>query len=547
MDNRKTQTRISNPCDGCSLRRVRCTGGTPCNECRKRSLECTFMRIQRKRGPKGPRSSTSAKVAQYQEQIRQDQQLCPENQSSPSPSCPYSTCSGVVPAAHQNKGAARLPLELYIKYLERFRDGLACVWPVVDVGSLVSRLVSNAPDDHEAFALAGAVCAAVIVQIRLSQLRTSKSNGASPNLNDVAEGFARHSQYLRDQYDYRESESTDSLLTAFFLHIYFTNTDRTRAGAVYLHEAIAQLSVLNLHRPETFDELSVDHRELMLRIFWLVFVTERTFCVQNGFPTCLSPIQTRPSEGYRVYGLGSLDSSFKILSEIFTLLDDTLLVTGERLVLKSDPRTADNLYRGLSAMTNCNVSTVGPTLPELQRVNVMVTWNWIHILWWQYALRHYRMSSNMGDAMLSMLRPASVAHETVSLFASVSPSAIQAHGYGLELKIFRIADSLVDLLACNRHLPGVPQPGGNAMLLGARDTLHALQNTLLLIGGQESFFYQKLQLFMAEVQLPVPDVRALLASPHGRGECVADGVPDEVRRLQGEPRNCAAGMRCEGY
>ncbi|TDZ40541.1 putative sucrose utilization protein SUC1 [Colletotrichum trifolii] len=502
MDNRKTQTRISNPCDGCSLRRVRCTGGTPCNECRKRSLECTFMRIQRKRGPKGPRSSTSAKVAQYQEQIRQDRQLCPENQSSPSPSCPYSTCSGVVPAA-QNKGAARLPLELYIKYLERFRDGLTCVWPVVDVGSLISRLVSNnAPDDHEAFALAGAVCAAVIVQIRLSQLRTSRSSGASPNLNDVAEGFARHSQYLRDQYDYRESESTDSLLTAFFLHIYFTNTDRTRAGAVYLHEAIAQLSVLNLHRPETFDELSVDHRELMLRIFWLVFVTERTFCVQNGFPTCLSPIQTWPSEGYQVYGLGSLDSSFKMLSEIFTLLDDTLLVTGERLVLKSDPRTADKLYRGLSAMTNCNVSTVGPTLPELQRVNVMVTWNWIHILWWQYALRHYRMSSNMGDAMLSMLRPASVAHETVSLFASVSPSAIQTHGYGLELKIFRIADSLVDLLACNRHLPGVPQPGGNAMLLGARDTLHA---------------------------------RALLASPHGRGECVADGVPDDVRRLQGEP------------
>ncbi|OHW96212.1 aflyd sugr sugar regulator-like protein [Colletotrichum incanum] len=141
------------------------------------------------------------------------------------------------------------------------------------------------------------------------------------------------------------------------------------------------------------------------------------------------------------------------------------------------------------------VSVIGPTLPDLQRVNVMVTWNWIRILWWQYALRHCRMSSSMDDTMLLTLGPASIANQTVRLFASVSQQAIQTHGYGMELKIFLIADSLVDLLTCNRRLLSSPQPGSR-MLLGARDTLHALENTLVL-------------LFMAEVQLPVADIRTL--------------------------------------
>jgi hypothetical protein len=149
------------------------------------------------------------------------------------------------------------------------------VWPIINVDFLIARLVSNSPDDYEAYALAGSVCATVIAQLHLRQLRLSRQHRSISDLSGVAEAFARHAQGLRDQHSYRESESTDSLLTAFFLHIYFANTERIRAGAMYLHEAIAQLSLQKLHRPETFEELADEQRELMLRIFWLAFVTER--------------------------------------------------------------------------------------------------------------------------------------------------------------------------------------------------------------------------------------------------------------------------------
>jgi hypothetical protein len=287
----KPKARTSRPCDGCSLRRVRCNGGNPCNECRKRSLECTFLRAPRKRGPKGPRVSTSQKVVSYQEQIRHDGQRLTEPESSQpsvSPQSVQEDCykdsrsptsfdpgfggSCLVVLEHRTP---QLPLSLYIQYLESFRSCLMSVWPIINVDFLIARLVSNSPDDYEAYALAGSVCATVIAQLHLRQLRLSRQHRSIPDLSGVAEAFARHAQGLRDQHSYRESESTDSLLTAFFLHIYFANTERIRAGAMYLHEAIAQLSLQKLHRPETFEELADEQRELMLRIFWLAFVTER--------------------------------------------------------------------------------------------------------------------------------------------------------------------------------------------------------------------------------------------------------------------------------
>ncbi|KXH51549.1 AflYd/sugR/sugar regulator [Colletotrichum nymphaeae SA-01] len=332
-------------------------------------------------------------------------------------------------------------------------------------------LTSGSPDDHDAWALAGAICATVIAQLRLSQLRLSKQHNLVSDDNSIAESFAHHAQRSHNlsnqhhQSTYYKEDTTEPLLTAFFLHIYFANTERIRLATVYLHEAIAQLHLQSLHRPENLISLAEGQRELLLRIFWLVFVTERTFCVQNCFPPCLKPIQTFPLSGFHIQGVGEVDASFQLLAQLFTLLDDNIVMAADRGGVTPDSSKADNLYSALSAMAKQDFSALAPNLPETQRVNVLMTGNWIHILWWQFALSHYQMSSRMDDAMLSMLKPAKVAHETMRLLGSVSQQAIRTHGYGLK--------------------------------------------ALLLIGGPESLFHKKLMLVMAESQLPVPNVKTL--------------------------------------
>ncbi|KAK1638892.1 hypothetical protein BDP81DRAFT_479917 [Colletotrichum phormii] len=418
--------------------------------------------------------------------------LLPDRGSTQSPRSP--STSGV-----ENESATQQKsLQVYIEYLDKFRDHLTCVWPVVNVESLKSR-ISGSLDDHDAWALAGAICA---------------THNLVSDDNNVAESFAHHAQRSHNlsnqhhQSTHYKEDTTESLLTAFFLHVYFANTERIRIATVYLHEAIAQLHLQSLHRPEILVSLEEEQRELLLRIFWLVFVTERTFCVQNCFPPCLKPIQTFPLSEFHIQGAGEVDASFQLLAQLFTLLDDNIIVAADRGGVPPDSNAAENLYSALSAMAKQDFSTLAPYLPETQRVNVLMTGNWIHILWWQFALSHYQMSSRMDDAMLSMLKPAKVAHETMRLLGSVSQQAIRTHGYGLELKVFRIADALIDILACNTWLSSL-QPGCNSMLLGARDVLRSLQKALLLIGWPESLFHKKLMLVMAESQLAVPDVKAL--------------------------------------
>ncbi|KAI5464960.1 hypothetical protein BGZ63DRAFT_379090 [Mariannaea sp. PMI_226] len=493
------RTRTNKPCDCCAIRRVRCRGGPPCAECEKRSLECTFLRVPRKRGPKGPRAATSDRVLVHQDRILQEACIKDEDAFS---------LPALSPILQGDETSLLLPLELYVKYLTIFQEQLMSVWPIISIDTLLSRLATNPSHDFEARALAAAVCAATMAQLRLFN-----EDGSDPSSEETCELFARHSQSSRDQYYYRESSSTDSLLTSFFLHIYFANTNRMRTAVLYLHETIAQLHLLELHHAETLNALPKDERALKLRIFWIVFVTERTFCVQNHLPSSLKPISQWPAPNDDAEGHhGGLDSSIQLLSRLFTLLDNSLIDSKASSGLLPRTGESSDAAHCMACMAQCSVLTVDSGLAETQRVDVGVTRNWIRTLWWEYALRHFQMSSSLEDAALSMSLPASIAHETMCLFASVSQQAIRTHGYGMELKIFSIADALVDLMACYERLPGNLQVTRGGMLVGARDTLQALRNALLLVGGLESNFVKKLQLSMAKAQLPVQNIRLLLTS-----------------------------------
>lgn len=65
-----------------------------------------------------------------------------------------------------------------------------------------------------------------------------------------------------------------------------------------------------------------------------------------------------------------------------------------------------------------------------------------------------------------------------------------------ELKVFRMADALLDILACS---PGSTKEGG--ICVGMGDILHGLQNVLLDIGGLKSRFLDNLQIRMSNSEL----------------------------------------------
>jgi hypothetical protein len=263
--------RTSHPCDGCALRRVRCTGGQPCRECEHRSISCTFLRVRRKRGPKGPRPGTNLKIEEFQRKLKESA----TQQSLPSP--PEDTRSLPPSDSPSSVSAPGFPLKVYERFLRIFRQRLYTVWPLVSYDDLISRLTNNR-DDHESYSLAAALCSAVIAQLRLPEHVVSFDAVSSSEL-------AAESIRLRTLFDYQEHFTMSSLLTSFFLHIYFANADKLRTAGFYLRETLTYAHGLKLHRLESYPKFDSRERQIRLRVFWILFVSERF--VGNTVPATL--------------------------------------------------------------------------------------------------------------------------------------------------------------------------------------------------------------------------------------------------------------------
>ncbi|CAM1505989.1 Fc.00g116260.m01.CDS01 [Cosmosporella sp. VM-42] len=452
------------------------------SECTSRFLTCTSFRTQKKRGPKGMKPATARKVQEAQKRLRKqreeqhqlelntqrqqqqvdqeqdEQQQQPHQQKqseSPNPDglnhessseCGSSQNSSLAskdelsPQATpciQNLGfqfptgksqpsilPEQLPLATYCEILTLFDERLYPVWPVVTADALIAKLTAD-ENDYESWALAASLCAATIAQLRLQE---------HTDIWDVplSHNFSCTSQRLRELYDYRESYSFSSLLTPFFLHIYFANTGKLRTAGIYLRESITYVHGLSLDQPETYHTLNDRERSFRLRLFWLVFISERTYCAENGFPTVLVPIREMPPVEDRENDKNRITQAFASLTQIFAHLRGDIL----------------------DASPSCG-STLDPDKIVASQSDLAVE-------------RHTLVSSEI---------------QRVDIF---------------ELKVYRVADVLMDLLGCT---PDAAREHG--MWVGLEGILYSLKDLLLDIGGHESVFLDKLQTRMATSEFAV--------------------------------------------
>lgn len=287
--------RPHNACDGCTIRRVKChsnSGNQPCVECRKRSIECTFLRTRGKPGPKGPRLSTAQKIKEFQKneallRTGRSPKLASPTSGDEGLSCVVAepliaansadvvrerdaaplTPVGFWPSSSMGPHRPCIPISAYTRYIEIFRERLRAIWPVVDCDALLLTLVQHV-DDYETRSLAAAVCAAVIAQLRLPE-HMQIVNGVSSHQ------FALDSEYFRTLFNYRETFTISSVIIPFFLHMYYANTQKLRTSGLLLRECVSFAQGMRLDQPFTYSGLERAERALRLRVFWILFVSER--------------------------------------------------------------------------------------------------------------------------------------------------------------------------------------------------------------------------------------------------------------------------------
>lgn len=354
-------------------------------------------------------------------------------------------------------GPRKISTSTISTYLEVFQARGYAIWPVVDTEALLARLLTD-PDDMEAYGLATAICAATITQFQIDAEPGSPVEG---HFRVSSAMFDSEAKRAREESDHIEHVTLSSLLSTFFLHVYTANIGRMSSSTVLLGEAIAKAHMIGLHKSSYYEPMGIERLQHNVRVYWLLFITERAHSIQNDVPTMLKRSPDIPQ--LENLNDGSVTPAFIHLCRLFNILDATLT---------ADPAGA----REALAFAQQQLGEDEPTRNlenELQRADISMTQQWMRIFLWQHALKVTNLRSTDKEDEFSFAFPAKVAQNALSFLCTLPKESLEAHGPGMESKLFDIANSLADVMIC---VPSLNQDSGFG--IGPRDLIHSLSSLL---------------------------------------------------------------------
>ncbi|KAF2855748.1 hypothetical protein T440DRAFT_162217 [Plenodomus tracheiphilus IPT5] len=467
-------------CDPCSVRKVRCDGNQPCSRCEAASWECTYLKTHGKSGPKGPRRTTEAAIRRLQERSKSSHDESRSNSeasfdaASPvtaefpyidpfpplsNPDLEFKGWPDVVGPnpSPANSDLQKISISCISQYLEIYQARGYGIWPVVDTEALIARLLTH-PDDLEAYALSTAICAAIVSQFSIDAEPGSPVEGHYRVSSGV---FETEAKKARNESDHMENVTIFSALGSFFLHVYSANIGRMNVSTVLLGEAITKAHIVGLHKTSYYQGMTPEQTQHALRIYWLLFITERAHSLQHDVPTMLKRApDLAPLENLND---GSVTPAFVQLCRLFNILDVTIT---------ANPSTARNALALAQQQLSCDEASLSLE-NELQRADITMTQQWMRIFLWQHALNVTNMSREHQNEEFSFSFPAKVAQTVLSNLSSLSRQSIEAHGPGMESKLFDVANSLADVMMIMPSMNHESHFG-----IGPRDLIHSLSQVL---------------------------------------------------------------------
>lgn len=456
----------SRACDACKIRKVRCSEQPPCARCASIGIECTFNKRQATRGPRSLRAKTLQEIRHIQESQGQGQDSSQYHGRGSIGSLPDGVSTdGVFAGDHESprggetspdggtKGETnRTPCSSLIVRLCIYRLRLFPVWPILAAEDVIASLLRN-PADLATYAIANAVCAAVIAQLKLPFEGRTDDNDHATAATMAAE-CARIKALLHDG-DHGPDATLDMLRIAFFQHIYHENqSPGGTKSLMFLREAITIAQVMGLHRRSTYALLSPEEQQMRRRILWLLFVTERGVAMlhkfpvvlrwQPGFPPLEDSLNIEHDEAHIL-------PAFKKLVDLFWIFDQSgafdLLTQADDNADVHQRSRLEHLQQRLQG-----ISSDPDESNDVQKADICVTKCWMQAVVWRASSRRTYPAVMFAEENSILAQPYRIVNEFLSHICHYSKTALEAHGPTIELKIFEIANALTDALATNLEL-----------------------------------------------------------------------------------------------
>lgn len=430
---------VKKACDACHRRKVRCSGGLPCNNCSQASLQCTYLAIPQKKGPKGSRAKVISEIRVTQQQSTSPQ-LTPTIQHD-SAEFDFNKSPISPPVSRSHALLSQQTIDHCIDFY--FTNMSTTAW-ILDRHVLSDTLNAQLAVNPEIYCLIASLCAFVMVQpgMNLAVAPGSHHQSEPPrNRYGYANMLLEDILRVRKTIDYVETPTLSSVQTSFFLFSCYFTLEKQNICWFHLREAATLAQLMALHEESTY--LTVDAAESISRrrTYWLLLVTERAYAMERHRPLSLHATIDLPAARDPLEE-GVISGTIYLVS-LFRCIDDKFMSLWNKY--RSECSTA-----WLSRLQQRLIDAIPPELQttESQFADVKITQHWLRIMVWQLSITNGYLSSSSRDTSMTFKFPIEVARDLLKDISNISLLSMEVHGVGLIEKLFDIACTLTDVIAC---------------------------------------------------------------------------------------------------
>jgi hypothetical protein len=337
---------------------------------------------------------------------------------------------------------------------------LYSIMPVIHEASFYRRLNQQEPLPPEEKCLLVALCAMTLL----------KSPPAS-DLNfeakkDMCHRFLSQILEIRNQGEWIESASLTSIITSYCVAVAHWELKQYRSHCLYLREAVGLALEQGLHLDAFYTKLTHTQEICHRRTLALLFVTERGLAILRNKPIMISRLQYLPTEHFDDEDPAIL-AGFQSICQLFSLLDEKFVELWRQVApeIEDPSNTVHNIAAIQHDLNAISFETAG--LSDIQKADVLITQQWLRLIFWQASMRQGLVSSASRDPVFFYDYPISIAKTLCEMMSKLPINAVIVHGSGIVCwvsqlhqfillilwqfeKVFEVAYTLMDALTITK-------------------------------------------------------------------------------------------------
>ncbi|ORY58586.1 uncharacterized protein BCR38DRAFT_527591 [Pseudomassariella vexata] len=495
-------------CDHCRRRRIRCDGQFPCQQCNNAALTCKREHVPKKRGPKRGHGRVINELRAREKGVREPDSASgsdveadpyPSDLTSTAPSPPtqpwnpWTTVTSDSRNETESKGPftcdtfrpkSRNYLYLVPQCVDLYYEHIYPIMPLLympTIRTIIARPMT--PSEKNLIYALSALTA-------LHMSGRSLSTPGPPSWELVGRFFLDECISARQSYDFPEDMSLNAVISSFWLSTSFFEINQSRKSWYYLREALTQAIDIRLHDNTSYVGLPVEEQLCRQRVFWILFVTERSFAILRNKPLTLRRTPSLPTtkhdyEAPEIHsGFLKLVSSYAPLDESFVnawndgndpqvsattylnlqqILAQPLDFLRPKRKSPSPPLPSDVLPLSSAPYSTRTVTSIpapatasntavqpdneeDPDPTTIQKADLLVTQQWLRLIVWQSSFRQGLLSTAAPHESFTFSFPLTIARDTASVLHSLPSRAVEVHGMGIFEKIFEIGTWCVNVM-----------------------------------------------------------------------------------------------------